>query len=245
MSFHRVNRLVMMSAFAVAVAGCSVTAPQVNTASTQNAVSVKPMDLQASYAELAKSGGKLFALDPKSSSIRIYAFRGGRAARLGHNHVLSAPQFTGYFHLPDDGVTNAHFDLEFRLDQLEIDNAAYRASLGPAFASAVSPEAIAGTREHMLGADGLQAEQFPFVRIHSLEISGESPKFAAKVQVEMHGQTREMWLPLDVEGLPDRLSVSGAFVMRLTDFGTRPYSVMNGLLAVKDEVVVEFQLQGK
>ncbi|HSY27839.1 MAG TPA: YceI family protein, partial [Burkholderiaceae bacterium] len=182
--------------------------------------------------------------NPNSSTIRIFAFRGGKAARLGHNHVLSAPTFTGFFHLPVDGVTNAQFDLQFRLDQLEIDNPTYRAPLGPAFSTVVSPESIAGTREHMLGENSLQADRFPFIRIHSLQISGEAPKFAAEVRVELHGQSRDMWIPLNVEGLPDRLSVSGSFVLRLTDFGVQPYSIMGGLLAVKDEVVVQFQLAG-
>jgi polyisoprenoid-binding protein YceI len=96
----------------------------------------------------------------------------------------------------------------------------------------------------LLGAEGLQADRFPFVRIHCLQISGEAPKFAARVQIEMHGQKREMWIALDVEGLPDRLSVSGSFVLHQTDFGVQPYSLLGGLLSVQDEVVLEFKLTG-
>jgi len=201
-------------------------------------------NMKAIYTELGQAGGKVFTLDSKSSEIRIYAFRTGSAAKLGHNHVLSAPQFTGFFHLPPTGTSNSRFDLEFRLDQLEIDNPNYRSKLGSAFASVLSPAAIEGTRDHMLGEDNMQAQQFPFVRIHSLQVSGESPKFAAKVLVEMHGQNREMWVPLSVEGLPDRLSVAGSLVLRQTDFGVQPYSVLGGMLAVQDEVVIEFKLLG-
>ncbi len=208
------------------------------------AADAAPADLNVIYAGLATAGGKVFKLDPKLSSVRIYAFRAGRAAKVGHNHVLSAPQFTGFFHLPASGTADARFDLEFRLDQLEIDNPEYRATLGRAFASVLSAEAIEGTRDHMLGADNLQADRFPLVRVHSLAIAGEAPKFAARVQVEMHGQKREIWVPLDVQGLPDRLAVSGSFVLRQTDFGAQPYSVLGGLIAVQDEVVIEFKLAG-
>jgi len=204
---------------------------------------VAQADLKSVYMELAKAGGKLFALDPKKSTVRIYAFRSGRFAKLGHNHVLSAPQFTGFFYLPRD-TANARFDLEFRLDELEIDNPAIRARSGKAFASELSPEAISGTREHMLGDDNFQAHRFPFVRIQSLQISGEAPKFAAKIQLTMHGQLREIWVPLNVEGLPDRLAVSGSFVLRQTDFGVQPFSILGGQLAVQDEVLIEFQLIG-
>ena len=201
-------------------------------------------DLQSIYSDLGRAGGRVFKLVPKDSEVRIYVFRAGRAARLGHNHVLSAPQFTGFFHLPANGAANGRFDLEFRLDQLKIDDPADRSTLGAAFSTVLSPEDIEGTRRHMLGTNYLQADRFPFVRIQSLQISGEAPKFAAKVQVEMHGQRGEMWIPLDVEGLPDRLSVSGSFVLRQTDFGVQPLSLLGGLLSVQDEVVIEFKLAG-
>ena len=195
------------------------------------------------------AGGKLFALSPAQSTVRIYAFRAGKAARFGHNHVLAAPQFKGYFYLSPDGAGASRFALEFRLDQLQLDNADQRAAVGDSFANPLSAEAIASTREHMLGEFNLQADQFPLVRIASLEISGEAPKFAARVAVELHGQIRSMWLPLTVRGLPQALSAGGtilaegALVLRQSDFGIQPYSVLGGLLAVRDEVIVEFSLK--
>ena len=229
---------------AAALLSCSAPLRPSQTGTAPTAENADRADLQAAYAELGRAGGRVFTLVPKDSVVRIYAFRAGRAARLGHNHVLSAPQFTGFLHLPASGAAGGRFDLVFRLDQLEIDNPAYRSTLGAAFATVPSPEDIEGTREHLLGADYLQADRFPFVRVHSLQISGEAPKFAAKVQVEMHGQKREMWIALDVEGLPERPSVSGSFVLRQTDFGVQPYSLLGGLLSVQDEVVLDFKLTG-
>ena len=226
----------------IALAGCTAMLPGSSPDAPALGQSPDNGDLKTLYSELGATGGKVYALDPKTSVVRIYAFRGGRAARLAHNHVLAAPQFTGYFHLPAAGTSAARFDLEFRLDQLEIDNPAHRAALGSAFASKLSPADVEGSRKHMLGEENLQADRFPFVRIHSLAIFGDGTKFAAKVQVEMHGQKREMWIPLGVEGLPEHLAVTGSFVLRQTDFGAQPYTVLNGLIAVQDEVVVEFKL---
>jgi polyisoprenoid-binding protein YceI len=121
--------------------------------------------------------------------------------------------------------------------------------VGDSFANPLSAESVASTREHMLGEFNLQADQFPFVRISSLEISGEAPKFAAKVAVELHGQTREMWVPVTVRGLPQAIDAAGQFlaegalVLRQSDFGVTPYSVLGGLLAVRDEVIVEFSVK--
>lgn len=242
---HLKKILIFLSCAAAAITLLSCTAispsPTSGEALTQ---SDRQTELIAEYAALSGVSGKVFTLDPSQSTVRIYVFRGGRAAAVGHNHVLSAPRFVGFFYLPATGAANGRFDLAFRLDQLEIDNPKYRSALGSAFASILSPEAIKGAREHMLGVNNLQADQFPFVRVHSLQITGESSKFAAKVQIEMHGQQHAMWIPLTVEGLPERLVVAGSFVLRQTDFGVQPYSVLGGFLAVQDEVVIEFKLLG-
>jgi hypothetical protein len=237
--------LLLFGATAVAaLLSCSATLQSSQAGSAPTAASGEGTDLQAIYTDMGRAGGRVFALVPEDSQVRIYAFRAGRGARLGHNHVISAPQFTGFFYLPPGGAAGGRFDLAFRLDQLEIDNPGYRSELGAAFSSVLSPEAIRSTREHLLGANDLQADRFPFVRIRSLQISGEMPKFAAEAEVQMHGQERDMWIPIDVEGLPERLSVSGSLVLRQSDFGVQPYSLLGGLLSVQDEVVLDFKLTG-
>ena len=228
-----------------AVAPSSLATSVPTSLQTVSALESSSASLGVTYAALAKEGGKLFALDPAQSQVRIHVFRAGAAARFGHNHVLSAPQFIGYFYLPGSGTDAARFDLEFRLDALDIDKPEYRAALGPAFASKISPDMIASTREHMLGEANLQAQQYPFVRLHSLQIIGELPRFAARISVELHGQVREMWVPLTVNGLPDSLSASGSMVLRQTDFGIHPYSALGGILAVADAIVIDFTLRGR
>ena len=244
MHFRKIGVALLCLATTLSIFSCTATSPATKANIGSETQRGDQGDLKDNFSKLEQAGGKIFTLDPKISTVRIYAFRAGSAAKMGHNHVLSAPQFAGYFFLPPSGTSNARFDLEFRLDQLEIDNPTNRAPLGKAFSSVLSIEAIEGVREHMLGESNLQADRFPFVRIHSLQISGEAPKFAVKVQIDMHGRTREIWIPLNVEGLPDRLSVSGSFVLRQTDFGAQPYSVLGGLIAVQDEVVIEFKLVG-
>ncbi len=201
-------------------------------------------ELRAQYAALQAAGGQVYALDPATSRVRLFAFRAGRAARLGHNHVLSAPRFAGYVHVPDGNAALGRFDLLFELEELALDEPSARSGLGPAFASALSPDEVARTREHLLGEQGLQAAQHPRVRIHSLQVKGEPPLLAVQAEVELHGVRRPLWLPVAVEGLPQRLQASGSFVLRQSDFGVTPYETLGGLLAVADEVVVDFRLAG-
>ncbi len=229
-----------------ALAACA-SAPESSSTRASGAPvsSAAPTDLAATYATLRAAGGRVFTLNPALSEVRIYAFRAGKAARFGHNHVLSAPTFEGFFHLAPDGTAASRFDLAFRLDQLAFDDPQHRAALGPAFASPISAEDTASTRNNMLGDNNFQGARFPWVRIHSVQISGDAPKFAARIAVELHGQTREMLVPLTVNGLPEKLVVQGALVLQQTDFGVKPLSVLGGLLSVQDAVVVEFKLSGE
>ncbi len=224
--------------------GCTTSVPVLPPAAAPPPSATVPTDLRAPYSTLGTDGDRVFRLDPKLSEVRIFVFRGGAAARFGHNHVLSAPRFEGYVFVPRTGPAAGRFDLQFRLEELEVDAPEIRAGLGSAFSGELSPADIEGTRTHMLGNESLQAQQFPFMRIHSLQIVGEVPKFAAQVLIELHGQQHDMWVPLQVEGLPDRISVSGSLVLRQTDFSMQPLSVLGGFLTVHDEVLIDFHLVG-
>lgn len=131
------------------------------------------------YAALRSAGGTVFTLSSKASELRIYAFRAGKAAKFGHNHVLSASAFQGFFQLSPEGTAASRFDLVFRLDQLVFDVPEHRAALGPAFASTISEEDRASTRSNMLGDNASPGGTLPLLRIQSLQIVGDAPKFAA------------------------------------------------------------------
>ena len=198
------------------------------------------------YADLqAAGGGRLYRVDAAISQVRIHVFRAGRAAKLGHNHVLTAPQLEGWVLLPAETLEGGRFELEFRLDQLELDAPAQRAALGAGWASVLSAEAVAATRSNMLGAAVLQAERFPVVRLRGLQIVGAAPQLAAQVEVTLHGQVQTQWLALSTELTDTALRTRGSLVLRQSDFGIQPFSVAAGLLAVQDELVVTFELVAK
>ncbi len=228
--------------FAVLVAACTVVAPQAPADATRSGSADSV--LSSRYAALGASGGTVLRLDPQRSTVRILVFRGGRAPSLGHNHVLTAPDFSGYFFLPAAGPAGAQFDLEFALDRLALDDPQLRAQLGAPFAAELTPGDIANTRAHMLGDDNLQADRYPYIRIHGLAVTGEGDHFAVSAAVEMHGQSRVLTLPVVVAGLPRQVRASGAFVLRQSDFGVHPYSALGGFIAVQDEILVEFTLVG-
>lgn len=232
--------LVSASLLSCATPSGPIRPEQVSAGSAASAAS-----LYGEYAGLAKTGGQVYAIDPDTSDIRIFVFRGGPAARFGHNHILSAPSFAGRVFIPKAGVEQARFDLVFRLDQLDIDPPVLVRQVGGGFTTALSADDLAGVRAHMLGERNMQADRYPSVHIRSLRIVGEAPAIAAQVEVDMHGRQRDMWLPLQVAVSPGGITANGALVLRQSDFGITPYSVLGGLLAVQDQVVIEFKLAGR
>ena len=156
--------------------------------------------------------------------------------------MLTAPKMAGLVWLPGPGLTGAGFSLELRLDELMVDPPAQRAAIGPGWESLISPESAAATRLNMLGQANLQAERFPFLRIRSLQVIGELPKVAASIEIELHGQRQALWVPLQILLGAESLKASGAMVLRQSDFGITPFSLLGGLLAVHDELLIEFDL---
>jgi hypothetical protein len=223
----------------MALAACTATAPPPPPPNSPVAADAQTLSVQL----LQQQGGRLYRIDAEHSTVHIHVFRAGRAAQLGHNHVLSVPRLAGLAWLPGDGTTGAQFELQFRLDEMVLDPPELRAALGPGWASTVSPEMIAATRANMLGDGNLQAAAFPLLRIRSLQIVGELPKLAAQIETELHGVKRTQWLPLRVELDAGRLQAGGALLLRQSDHGITPFSVGAGLLAVRDEVLVEFALR--
>ena len=162
-------------------------------------------------------------------ALRILVFRGGTAARLGHNHVLQAGDLRVDW--PAAGPV-----LRFRLDALAVDPPALRARLGAAFSSAVDDDARAGTRANLLKA--LDAAAHPEVVVRTLLQVGEGGQRAVEAEITLHGVTRRQWFAVDVAGTRAR----GQVVIRQSDFGVQPFTVLGGLLAVQDALVVQFEL---
>lgn len=189
--------------------------------------------LLAGAAALAGCAGPRPAPPPATAgegqTLRILVFRGGTAARLGHNHVLRAADLRVDW--PEAGPV-----LRFRLDALDIDPPALRAGLGDAFASTVDDEARAGTRANLLKA--LDVASHPEVVVRTLQRRGEGSRQAVEAEITLHGVTRRQWFVAEVEGRRAR----GEVVVRQSDFGLQPFTVLGGLLAVQDALVVQFEL---
>ncbi|MEQ1440022.1 YceI family protein [Fontimonas sp. SYSU GA230001] len=222
------------------LAACQAPAPR--PAPTSEAAAT---DWAGEYDRLRETGTAVYRVDPAASDIRIHVYRGGRAAKLGHNHVLSAPDFAGYAAIDGEDLTSARFELRVRFDALSIDDPALRQDTGGAFAGVRSESDITGTRRNMLGPRVLDADHHPELRIRSLRIEGDWPLPIARVAIDWHGVTREQDVLLQVERNDAQLRARGSLVLRQTDYGITPFTILGGAIAVQDAVAVRFDLQAR
>ena len=199
------------------------------------------MDLRAEYAALAAKGGTAYAINAAQSQVQIYIFRGGRAAKLGHNHVISAPNVEGYVYLPSDDATAARFDVRVPVAELVVDDPKLRAATGGAFAGERSADDIEGTRRNMLGERGLDAARYPSVHLKSAAIAGDWPVLVAEVDVTVRNVTKRQLALLRVDR-GEGLKVKGELVLRQSDFGITPFALFGGVLSVQDAVAIDFEL---
>ncbi len=224
------------------LAACQAPAPRGSVAA-EVAPSMAAVD--KSYARLRSAGATVYRVEPAASDVRIYVFRGGRAARLGHNHVLSAPEFDGYVALDGDSADSARFDLRFALDALIVDDEALLEATGGSFLSARSESDINGTRRNMLGERVLDAATHPELRIRSVSVGGDWPLLVARIAVDWRGISRPYDVLLQVERDDEILRARGELVLRQTDFGITPLSILGGTLAVQDAVGLRFDIRAR
>ncbi|WP_431265710.1 YceI family protein [Roseateles chitinivorans] len=204
-----------------------------------------PSSCPAWLAAQQRGEGRLYRVDAADSQVRIHVFRAGRLAKVGHNHVLGVERLAGQVFLPADGIAGASVELAFRLDDVGIDKPEWRAGLGAEFASVPTASDVAGTRTNMLRA--IDGERFPSISLRSTAVAGAFPVLAVKLAVRWHGQVREIDVPVRIARPSGEapLRAQGALVLRQSEFGITPFSVLGGLLAIQDELTVDVDVAAR
>lgn len=190
---------------------------------------------------LPVAGARRYRPDPADSYIRVRVYRAGPLAAVGHNHIIASSDFSGTVYV-QPRLRDSAFDLTLPLASLAVDPPALREQAGEEFASEISDTDRAGTRKNMLGPRGLDAAQFPVIRLRSAGISGSDSRPQVRLRITLHGVTREYAVPFRLTREPGRLTATGTLRLRQTDFGIEPYSILAGGLRVQDEIDVRFRI---
>jgi polyisoprenoid-binding protein YceI len=190
------------------------------------------------------SGAVHYAVDPARSDVRFLVYKAGPLAAFGYDHVVRARGIQGDVYLAPDFAASS-FSLVMAVKDFEVDAPEARAVEGPDFAKQPSPQAVAGTVEHMLGPEELDVEHYPEVRIQSVRLVGPEWGPDATIRVTLHGTVRDLTVPIAIEREGDDLVATGSFEIVQSEFGIKPHAALGGGLAVGDRVRVRFRITAR
>jgi polyisoprenoid-binding protein YceI len=192
-------------------------------------------------AAFDKTGTTRYQVDAGASELHILVFRGGALARLGHNHVVSSKDLSGVLWLHDD-LSRSRIELTMPVAKLDVDDPKARANEGEEFSAEVPRDAREGTRSNLLRAEVLDGEHFPTVTLRSTKIGGTRAKPELTMRITIKGVSRDVLVPAVVREVGGRLTATGEFSVKQSDFGMTPFSVAMGALQVVDQLRVKFSI---
>jgi polyisoprenoid-binding protein YceI len=193
----------------------------------------------------AQEVAERYVVDAARSDVHWLVYKAGALARLGHNHTVAIGDLSGSIAVNSADLAKSQFDLEFRVANLVVDNAALRATLGADFASVPSENDVEGTRKNMLSERVLDGEKHPQIRI-----SGSGPVAAGSAQelavkVEMLGRTIDLKVPTEVTIDGEQLRAKGEFELNHADLGMKPFTALAGALQVGEKLSFTYDITAR
>jgi len=159
------------------------------------------------------------------STITIHVGKSGLFSGFGHTHTVIAP-----------------------VDRAEIDPARMTATITVLTRQMkvadkdVSEKDRTQIQADMLGPKVLDAEKFPQIRFTSSRIEQTSPQhYRVSGILELHGVRKE--LSFAVAGGPQHYT--GTTKLKQTDFGIQPFSAGGGMVKVKDQLELAFDIYSR
>jgi polyisoprenoid-binding protein YceI len=184
--------------------------------------------------------GRTYRVSREDSELRIVLFPAGPLARFGHPHVIGGAVIDGTVVLAEDpGDSGLH--LEVDVQALQVDLPEWRVVEG--FDAELAQSDIDDTRRNMLSEQVLDARAHPVVVIESTGWHGPVWQPDMDVRITLRGVAREVTVPVALEVMPGRLTATGRFLIRQSDFGIEPFSAAGGRLQVADDLLIRFRIR--
>jgi YceI-like domain len=181
---------------------------------------------------------------PRQSEIRLFVYRDGPMAALGHNHVIVNRQLSGVVYRAPR-MEESQFELAIPSAQFSVDEPELRREAGEDFAKEVPTDARAGTLRNALGPALLDVAAFPNITVRSVRLSGAPGAWLAELAISVAGHASRVTTPFNETHTADEVAGSGEFTLRQSQLGLKPFSVMLGALTVRDELRVRFKITAR
>ena len=160
-------------------------------------------------------------LDRERSTLTVFAYKSGLFSGFADDHEIRAPIASGS--IVESG--NLAVEIAVRSAALVV--------LDPKLSAAKRAE----VQTRMTGPEVLDVSRFPDIAFVSTSIASTgADRWTVNGRLTLHGETR----PATFAVTRQDGQYKGTVMLRQSDFGIRPISIVGGTVKVKDELKVEF-----
>src|SRR5579862_8686928 len=163
------------------------------------------------------------AIDTQRSTITIHVSKSGLLSAAAHNHTVVAPISSGA--LVESGVSRIEFRIETAKMTVQPD-------------PKIDAKDQATIQTHMEEMT-LETKKFPEITFRSSHVQKLADgQWKVDGDLSLHGVTKTISLTVKQAGEPYTTHA----VLKQTDFGITPLSIGGGMIKVKNEVELDFQI---
>ena len=176
---------------------------------------------------------QVWTVVPQSSDVRIQVGKSGLLSVAGHTHEVIAPAVSGTIRFDRQRPEQAEIDLTFDASRLKVTGKGEPAGDVPQ------------VQQTMVSDKVLDVGKYPTIVFRSRQIEvrtrgADQMRLQVAGDLSLHGVTRPIEGPVDVNLTGNRLVGTGSVNIKQTNFGIQPITAGLGAVKVKDEVSVTF-----
>jgi hypothetical protein len=161
-------------------------------------------------------------IDTRRSTITVRVSPSGPVSHAERDYIIQVPLLEGSF---EPSIPHM---------QLAIDARRMRVLQG-----GLSAKDRQQVQVRMLGPDVLDVERFPWISFHSIEIERhDGAGWLLQGELGLHGHVRAV----AVSVVPAHNRYRGSTMVRQSDYGIAPITIAGGMVAVKDEITIDFDI---
>jgi polyisoprenoid-binding protein YceI len=172
---------------------------------------------------------KVWTLDTSDGQLLVHTGVTGRAAKMGHRLTIAMNNWAATVRWSAGEPVEAELTVE--VDSLEV-------LRGEGGVKGLTRPEKALARSNALRTLG--ADRYPQIRFHAGDIDKVDDGYRLAGTLKIHGVTGECEIGLHVEDLGKTWRLSCETVVRQSDFGIKPYSMLMGSMKLVDAVTVSF-----
>jgi len=179
-----------------------------------------------------------YSFDAAHSSLEINVYKEGFFKAFGHEHLVTAKDFSGAARFDADKLENSSVTLRVAAKSFTV----------------VDPGESDKDRQQvqatMLGESVLDTARYPEIIFRSTGVTkagrqGDAWRLTLTGTLELHGAEKLVTFPLTLRLSSGELIAQGEFFFLQTDYGIKPVKVGGGAVKVKDRLRIHFEIHAR